>query len=468
MKDKNFIKKIFIYFFGNITSRLIGLILLPIYAFYTTSSELGEFDYLISISALISPIIFVSIWESVLKNFLVNKNEQKENDISTLMGFIILVSISVLIVVIISLILGVKYVYIMTMLFTLASSVSIIWQYFARGYNSTKLYVASGILSSVLNIILIIVFLIFLKLGLLGLFLAYLLSQISIIVLIEFKLRLLNKFSFSKFKFSILRSYLIFSLPLMLNMIALWLLNGFGRIITTNYFGSNSNGLIAFANKVTIPISMIGAVIIMALVEDAILTIKNNTNHKELTKKISGIIDFFTFFSILLIPLISLAFFLIRKTVYFDSLIYVPILILTATVSVMSSAVGSIFQAISKTSIQFYSTILGGAINVVSTFLMISTLGIWAVLIGQLLGMTSIFFIRYFMISKLVHLKLNWVKYIIVVVFTSLNLIFIKNYSITHILLLFIVTIALSYIINFKTINMVYVLIKRKIFNVSN
>lgn len=67
MEGKKLIKKTGLYFIGNLSSKILTFVLVPIYAFYIKSEELGEFDYAQTIMNIIVPICFVAIWEAILK-----------------------------------------------------------------------------------------------------------------------------------------------------------------------------------------------------------------------------------------------------------------------------------------------------------------------------------------------------------------------------------------------------------------
>ena len=61
------LKKIGLYFIGNLASKILSAILIPIYAFYVSSSDLGIFDYSQTLMQIIVPIVYFSIWEAILK-----------------------------------------------------------------------------------------------------------------------------------------------------------------------------------------------------------------------------------------------------------------------------------------------------------------------------------------------------------------------------------------------------------------
>jgi len=69
----NYSKAVF-YFIGNFGSKFLSSLLVPIYAIYLTSQDLGEYDFQLSIAQFLAPILLCAIWESVLKFSLSGKD----------------------------------------------------------------------------------------------------------------------------------------------------------------------------------------------------------------------------------------------------------------------------------------------------------------------------------------------------------------------------------------------------------
>ncbi len=67
---------------GNFSSKLFGMIIIPIYAKYLTASDLGTFDFQQTIGNLLMPITALAIWEAILR-FGLNQSERKTNEVIT-------------------------------------------------------------------------------------------------------------------------------------------------------------------------------------------------------------------------------------------------------------------------------------------------------------------------------------------------------------------------------------------------
>ena len=73
------VKKTLIYLAGNFSSKIFGMLIIPIYATYLTASQLGNYDYQITIAWMLNPIILLALWEAVLRFGLnAEENELKQ------------------------------------------------------------------------------------------------------------------------------------------------------------------------------------------------------------------------------------------------------------------------------------------------------------------------------------------------------------------------------------------------------
>uniref|UniRef100_UPI0024BED53B polysaccharide biosynthesis C-terminal domain-containing protein n=2 Tax=Bacillus paralicheniformis TaxID=1648923 RepID=UPI0024BED53B len=81
---------------------------------------------------------------------------------------------------------------------------------------------------------------------------------------------------------------------------------------------------------------------------------------------------------------------------------------LYAVATTMSSNLDSVFQAIKKTKYQFTTTVMGALVTVALSYGLISIIGIYAVIIGQIMGGIVMMLMRYRMINKYIDFKMKW------------------------------------------------------------
>ena len=75
MDKKRILKKTGLYFIGNLSTKLLSAILVPLYAFYVNAEDLGAFDYSQTLLNIVVPIAFLCVWEAVLKFVLAEEEK---------------------------------------------------------------------------------------------------------------------------------------------------------------------------------------------------------------------------------------------------------------------------------------------------------------------------------------------------------------------------------------------------------
>lgn len=463
MNHKQLIRKSGLYFIGNLSSKVLTVIILPIYAFYLSTSSLGYFDYSQTIVNILQPILYLAIWEGILKFILSAENKTEISKIiTTSICFIGFISVLLCLVFFgVSRIWAVEHMNFIVLMF-FSQGIAQIWQYFARSLKENTIFVLSGIISTVVNFILILILVVFLKLEITGLYISFVIGQLSVITIIESKLKLLKKVSLKEFDRTLLSKILKFSSPLTINLVSAWFMSGYARFFITNNFGAFDNGLYTFANKFSQIVNIFGSVIVMAMVEEAIIA-RNNENYEDkLSEVLNSVTKLFMYLIFILIPVISLFYKVVDNTNYASSISFVPLLLLYTVYMIFSSAIGVVFQVVEKTHYQFYTTMIGAIVTVLLSFLLID-LGVMSVVIAQVLGSIILFLSRFYLSKKYLVLNIKIKK----TIFTSLLFLIVSIFIITKGILLNILYLLflLVYFVYFnqKIINMYYVVIKNKL-----
>lgn len=445
------LKKSAIYLIGNFSSKILMAIIIPIYAFYVQSSDLGYFDYSQTMMSIVIPIVFFSVWEAILKFTIDDKYPKSE-----IINSAIVLSIGACLVIaaglfVVSIFVDIQYFLYILLMFILYGLVQI-WQYAARGLDNSKIYVISGVVGTVVNFGVIFALVVGCRLGLQGLLISYILSQIATFITIEIKLRLFKTVRLRRDSFRLLGKMVKFSAPLTLNTISAWLFTGFSRVIINGKLGDYENGLYAFANKFAIVISMLGSVITMAVIEEAILSRKEKKadaaegkNTGELYVALIGI-------ATVAVPAIRLFYIFIAESEYYSSFMYVPFLLLYAAISTLASNIGAQFQALEITKYQFISTIIGSVFTVVLSILFIGKYGIMAVVLAQAIGALVMAVARYIIVKRYMSYRMDLLKMLITtVIYVALSVLCIYV-SVEIVFAVLAVAVVYSFAINRKLI----------------
>ncbi len=446
-KNKRLAKKSLIYFIGNLSSKILNFLLVPIYAYTISSTDLGNYDYIITLASIIIPIVYMVLWEAILKFSLSQKATIRRITTTTSIFTIIL---NIIIIPIMYIVfqyfynIGVNAIYIVG-IFVLYGLTNI-WQYYARALKYEKVYVFSSIIATISNLIMNIIFICVLKMGFIGLAISYIVSNVIAIVVIEFKVKIISSIKLEDFDAKLLKNMIIFSAPLVLNTVSAWLLSGASRIIIINKLGSNANGIYTFANKFSVIVTLIGSVINMAFVEESIINSKSENVDNDFLKTVEFLLEKFLSLLILAIPTINIFYYMITSTEYYESKLYFPFLLIYSLFSVMATNIGTIFHVINKTKYAFFTTILGTIVFFLVAIIGIDKFGLICISNAQILGAFVIFISRYIYAKKYCRQGFDWKKIAIMLFFYIVISILCYNANlISNIIVFMILLVMISY-----------------------
>ena len=409
MENKRIAKKSLLYFIGNFSSKMLSSLLVPIYAFYIASEELGIYDYSQTIMNIVIPIVFVSIWEAIIRFILGNKDgKSKEKEFASSAVFTIGACIVLAIgIIIVGRFIEIHYIQYFIMM-CCATALAQIWQYYARVSEKNKLYVATSVISTIVNLSLNIVLILVLKWRIEALYISYICAQLVIFIILELKLKIRKFVKVQNIDLKLLKEMIIYSAPLVVNSIATWIFSGFGRIIIFENLGASSNGIYTFANKFVTIITTVGNVVTMAILEEAMISLRNNQLDSNYPKTLEQIFRLFLSLILVAMPAISIFYEFIGTTEYYQSLNLLPILLLYAVLVTMSTNFGIIFKTINKNKYQVITTIAGSIVMLLISYLFLKTAGVYAVAVGQALSALVMLLGRYFISKKFVKYSINW------------------------------------------------------------
>lgn len=413
MENKKIVKKSALYFIGNFSSKILSSLLVPIYAFYIATEELGIYDYSQTIMNIAIPIVFVSIWEAIIRFVLGKKDEKDKNkELASSAVFTIVMCIVFAIgTLVVNQFIEIQYTYYFIMMCT-STALAQIWQYYSRALEKNKLYVVTSVISTLVNLLLNIFLILVLHWKTEALYLSYICAHIVTFLILEFKMKIIKLIHKKNIDIHILKRMIIYSAPLVVNSIAAWLFSGFGRIIIFENLGASSNGIYTFANKFVNIITVVGNVVTMAILEEAMISLRNNKLADNYPQVLQQVFKIFLSLIIVAMPAITIFYNFIDTTDYYESLNLLPFLLLYAVLITMSTNFGVIFKTINKNKYQVITTIIGSVVMLAVSYIFLSNLGAYAVAIGQMLSALAMLLSRYFISRKFVEYSINWLPII--------------------------------------------------------
>lgn len=375
---KNFFKTSVVYFIGNVFTRMISFLLLPLYTNKIEPQDYGEYGLVMTILQLIIPLVYLSIWDGTFRSaFEIDVKEKRHAIINN--GTVVLV-VSTIIFIILSLLFG-KIFRIHNIEYIIPTGIMMAVQYFyscnVRALEDTRFFILSGCINSLImissNTILIGRF----NRGIEVVYLSYIVGTVVQVIILEIKDKLISSFRVNDIKKEIIINCSKFSIPVAINVIILWFLLGFTQYIISSKLGTYYNGQFNVVNKFSAIVTLLINVIQFAWYE---MAYDLSNDKEEATKYYTRMLNYMVHALYFIYPFIIFAvkmiypFFIGKK--YQESLILLPALILGTIFSSYSGFVGTIFMSYKTTSKLVVSIVVAGIFNVVMTYLTIDDYGI--------------------------------------------------------------------------------------------
>ena len=404
---------------GKLSTQIVSFLLLRLYTSELTTAEYGIYDFLVTVSTFLLPIITMLMEESMFR-FLIDANDLKSKK-RVITGTIAYTIVGTSVFTILATIImgAMKYEYTLVFILFVISNVLIgLSNALSRGMGKIKLYSLSNFILGASTIILNIIFIVNLKLGVSGLLWSNTVANsiTAIIVLMMLHLPLfISKKDLSK---NTISEMLRYSIPLVPNNLSWIIISLSDRLMLTWMTGADANGIYSIANKFPNIIYTFYGFFSTAWKESAARIIKEN-NKTEYYNSIYKDIKFFLKAIVLgLIAIMPFVFPLLVDSSYNEAYIYIPILIISIYYTNMSNFYGGIFTAFKNTKIMGSTTVLSAIINITINLIFIPKFGIYAAAFSTLISNAIVFAYRRYKLREYIKLKekFNYVFWTLLVI----------------------------------------------------
>ncbi|MFW7431956.1 lipopolysaccharide biosynthesis protein [Vagococcus carniphilus] len=459
----NIYKKLFsnslIFAIGNLGSKLIVILLVPLYTYTLSTTEYGVTDIITTTSNLVLPLITLSIYEAVLR-FTMDKDYDKEKVLTS--GFFITLVGNLFLLLMIPIIKNLTnndylvYFYLLLMIQTFQSLLS---QY-VRAVGKVKEFAINGILNAFLVGSFNVLFLVKLKYGISGYLLSIIIAGFISVVYLSVVSEVIKIVKIRKFDLILSKTLIKYSIPLIPNSFMWWVINTSNRYFIVYFIGMSENGLFSVANKIPSILSIFQSIFFQAWQLSAI----DEYDSENKDKFYSNVFNFFSAFMIIVTSGILLFLRIIIRYIlspeYYLSWKYVPFLLIGILFSSFSSFYGTNYIAAKKTSGVLTSSLLGAAINVFLCYILIPGFGVNGASFATMISFLFMWGYRVFDTRKMISIDVKWKKLFanLLTLFLQIFYLYYGKYTFLNSIFLFMIL-----LINLKELKVIYNLIKVKV-----
>ena len=195
-RSTKFIKDFGIYAIGNLGSKIITTLMLPLYTYFVEKpNEYGYFDLCLQISLLMTPIITLQLRDGAFRFLLETNDSQKRSQIISFVYRTIFFSIisTVSMILIVSMFTNIEHMWLIIMLMIVIAIDEIIAQ-ISRGLGKNTVFVSMGLICAFSTGFFSLIFLAWLRLGIIGIFLSTIIARLTSTIYGESKTKTLSCF----------------------------------------------------------------------------------------------------------------------------------------------------------------------------------------------------------------------------------------------------------------------------------
>ena len=387
-REKKFIKNTIIIFLSKFCTQFLSFFLLPLFTTLLSTEEYGYFD-LYSTYAWLLAIFLTLQLENGMFRFLIDKREDKDGIKNIISNGIIIILIQLIIFFGLFFI-GLKYLGIRNIeyifIMTISTSLLNLMLQIARGIGENIEYSISSIISGVSNVVFCIVFIKILSLKLLGIVLAYVLSNLVASIYLIVKIKIYKYIEFRLLSKNQIKELVAYSFPLIPNSISSWIMSISDKVMISFLLGVSFNGIYSISTKFSMLLSHVFTVFSLSWTESASMSSGDDDRTSYFSKIINNIFLICSFICIIMLAAMPIIFKLLVEESYSSAYTYIPILICASFFELFSILIGGVFIALKLSKQIATTTIIGGLINIAINILFLKKYGLIVACISTLVS----------------------------------------------------------------------------------
>ena len=409
-RGSKFIKDIGVYAIGNIGSKLITFLMVPLYTYFVhDTSDFGYYDLCLTVCFLLLPFFTLQLRDGAFRFLLdCDDNTQRQRIVTfvsrTLISTLLL---AVVIAIIMALFTPIRYLgYALGLL--IALSLQEVYSQVFRGLGNNRAFAVTGILSAAGIGVFSILFVALLGWGIKGVFLANILARVLALVLVESRVRLITRNTrWSLNSREVGRDIIRYTLPLLPGSLCWWLTGSSDRLFISNFLGLDVNGVYAVAIRFTGIINTLAIIFYQAWQETAILQYNSPDRNRFFSKMFNGYIFLLAVILVGYVFMLKVNYGWLVADKYGESLMYIYPLGLSAGLFAISAFFDMGYQCAKDTKRTLPAIVLAAIINVALNFALIKPLGVYGVIITQLVTYIVLVTYRWHDMKRYFTLKIS-------------------------------------------------------------
>ncbi|MBQ7691836.1 MAG: polysaccharide biosynthesis protein [Muribaculaceae bacterium] len=268
-----------VYAIGNLGAKVLTFLMVPLYTYYIPdTAAFGYFDICLTAAFLLSPLVTLDLRDGVFRFLLDAPDEASRRRVATAAAHLLARSLAVALAVLLGVacVVRVQHQW-LALLLLLGVVANDLYGQLLRGLGRNRLFVAMGLATAVLVVLLSVVLVGWMRMGIEGIFWANAAARLLPMVAIEVWPRLAARLFVRDLAWrSAARELLRYTVPLIPAMLIWWMLSFGDRWVVRWVAGPDANGVYAVAARLTGVVYTFTVIIQQAWQETAILQYRSD------------------------------------------------------------------------------------------------------------------------------------------------------------------------------------------------
>lgn len=463
-KASYLLKNMWVLTISNFSSKILIFLLVPLYTSVLSTEEYGKYDLAVSTATLLYPLLTLNIVDAVMR-FLMDKNSDRVSIATIGLRFISISSIIFGIIMLVINITGIcpqiygleKYIF----AYYISYAFNQFFIQFAKGLEKVNNLGVAGILSTVVTILANIIFLLIFKIGLIGFFLANILSQITSALYLAIKVKIVDYVDLKCKAYELTYDMLKYSIPLIATVIGWWINSTADKYVVVFMLGTAANGLLSVSYKIPQILNTFQGIFTQAWQISAIKEYGEDDTSTFYGKTFSTINILTCIVCAGLIILTRPLAHILYARDFYAAWRYVPFLLVSSVINCASGLLGPILSAKKDSKAMMLSALVGAGVNIILNIALVYAIGIQGATIATVICSYIIYAVRKKAVGKDIYIK----NYYIVILTWSILFIqsIVESYFANYIIEIILIIVML--IINANQFKQLIYMMKKLVYN---
>ncbi|MBQ9860146.1 MAG: polysaccharide biosynthesis C-terminal domain-containing protein [Clostridia bacterium] len=379
---------------GTLASKVLTVLLMPLYTSYLTNGEYGIVDLVVQAANLLIPLVSLGMNTAVLR-FNMDGETDRSSVLTAgltvnLLGFGAFALFFPLVRMIPTFGEHAIWVYI----FVFCSIMHYLFAYFVKSLQKVKLFAGVSIIGTAITLLLDVLFLAVWHMGVVGYILAIVLSDFICTIILFFSAKLYRFINIKKLNKAVTSAMLRYSIPLIPTSALWWVTDMSDRYMVTWYINEAANGLYAISYKIPNLLILVCGIFMDAW-QMSILTESSRLERKKFFSHVFSMYQAVIFVGAsLLILCAKLVTRILVADSFYPSWEYMPTLIIATALSCFVTFLGTIYIVEKRSKSSLFTTVIGTVGNLIGNFIFIPRLGVHGAALSTAASYGLVFLLR--------------------------------------------------------------------------